>query len=80
MLLLGEGREGIDYCREEWGVRRWVSDTHRLCCVLCLVLETLDSAGSAISLLVCMELENATPSNLVGPQVWLSFSYTQAHS
>ena len=43
------------------GGRRWVSDTHRLGCVLCLVLETLDSTGSAISLVVmCMGLENGT--------------------
>jgi len=41
-------------------VRRWVSVTHRLGCVLCLFLETLDSTGSAISLLVCTGLENGT--------------------
>ena len=37
-----------------------MSVTHRLGCVLCLVLETLDSTGSAISLLVCTGLENGT--------------------
>ena len=46
-----------------------MSDTHRLGCVLCLVLETLDSTGLAISLVVmCMGLDK-WHSYLVGPQV-----------